>query len=32
MDVCVKLLADEVWAAEDNKTGFFIVAVDILID
>ena len=28
MDVCVKLLADDVWAAEDNKTGFLSVGVD----
>ena len=29
MDVHVKLLADDVWAAEDDKTGFFSVEVDI---
>ena len=29
MDVCVKLLADDVWAAEDDKTGFLSVGVDI---
>ena len=29
MDVCVKLLADDVWAAKDDKTGFLIVGVDI---
>ena len=28
MDVCVKLLADDVWAAEDDKTGFLSVGVD----
>ena len=28
MDVCVRLLADDVWAAEDVKTGFLIVGVD----
>ena len=26
---CVKLLADDVWAAEDDKTGFLIVGMDI---
>ena len=26
--VPVELLADDVWAAEDNKTGFLIVGVD----
>ena len=29
MDVCVKLLADDVWAAEDNKTYFLSVEVNI---
>ena len=29
MDVCVKLLADDVWEAEDYKTGFLIGLVDI---
>ena len=29
MDVCVKLLVDGVWAAEDDKTGFLSVVVDI---
>ena len=29
MDVRVKLLADDVWAAEDDKTGFLSVGVDI---
>ena len=29
MDVCVKLLADDVWAAEDNNTSFLSVGVDI---
>ena len=29
MDVCVKLLADDVWADEDNKTGFFSFGVDV---
>ena len=28
MDVPVELLADDVWAAEDNKTGFLSVGVD----
>ena len=28
MDVRVKLLADDVWAAEDYKTGFLSVEVD----
>ena len=27
--VCVKLLADDVWEAEDDKTGFLNVWVDI---
>ena len=29
MHVCVKLLADDVWAAEDDKTAFLSVVVDI---
>ena len=29
MDVCVELLAYNVWAAEDDKTGFLSVGVDI---
>ena len=29
MDVCVVLLADDVWSAEDDKTGFLSVGVDI---
>ena len=29
MDVGIELLADDVWAAEDDKTGFLSVAVDI---
>ena len=29
MDVHVELLADDVWAAEDDKTGFLSVGVDI---
>ena len=28
MDVCAKLLADDVWAAEDDKTSFLSVEVD----
>ena len=28
MDVCVELLADDVWAAEDDKTGFLSFGVD----
>ena len=28
MDIHVKLLADDVWAAEDDKTGFLSVGVD----
>ena len=28
MDVYVELLADDVWAAEDDKTGFLSVEVD----
>ena len=27
MDVCVDLLADDVWVAEDDKTGLLIVWV-----
>ena len=30
MDIHVKLLADDVWAAEDDITGFLSVEVDIL--
>ena len=29
MDVCVELLADDVWEAEYDKTGFLSVGVDI---
>ena len=29
MNVHVELLADDVWAAEDYKTGFLIVGVEI---
>ena len=29
MDICVELLADDVWAAEDDKTGFLNIEVDI---
>ena len=29
-DVCVELLADDVWASEDYKTGFLSVGVDSL--
>ena len=29
MDVRVELLADDAWAAEDDKTGFLIVVADI---
>ena len=29
IDVCVKLLADDIWEAEDDKTGFLSVGVDI---
>ena len=29
MKVCVKLLADDVWASEQDKTGFLSVGVDI---
>ena len=29
MDVCVELLAYNVWAAEDYKTGFLIFGVDV---
>ena len=32
MDICVKLLAYNVWAAEDDKTGFLNVGVDIFIN
>ena len=28
IDVCVELLADDAWAAEDDKTGFLNVRVD----
>ena len=28
MDVCVEVLADDVWAAEDDKTGFLSVELD----
>ena len=28
IDVCVGLLADDVWEAEDDKTGFLRVGVD----
>ena len=28
MDVPVELLADDAWAAEDDKTGYLIVRVD----
>ena len=28
MDLPIELLADDVWAAEDNKTGFLSVVVD----
>ena len=28
MDVCVELIADNLWAAEDDKTGFLSVGVD----
>ena len=31
MNVCVELLADDVWAAEDYKTGFLSVGVDIFL-
>ena len=27
MDVCVKLIVDDVWAAEDDKTGLFTVVI-----
>ena len=27
VDVCVELLADDVWASEDDKTGFLSVEV-----
>ena len=29
MDVCVELLADDTWAAKDDKTGILSVGVDI---
>ena len=29
MDVAIGLLANDVWAAEDDKTGFLSVGVDI---
>ena len=29
MNVCVELLADDVWAAEDDKTGFLSVGMHI---
>ena len=29
MNVCVKLLADDVWADEDDKPGFLSVVVDV---
>ena len=29
IDVCVELLADNLWEAQDDKTHFFIVGVDI---
>ena len=29
MKVCVKLLADDVWSAEEYKTGFLSIGVDI---
>ena len=29
MNVCVELLTDDVWAAEDDKTGFLSVGVDV---
>ena len=29
MDVGIKLIADDVWATEDDKTGFLGVGVDI---
>ena len=32
MDICVELLADDVWEAEDYKTGFPSVGVDSLIN
>ena len=28
IDVCIELLADDVWAAEDDNTGFLSVEVD----
>ena len=30
MNILVKFLADDVWASEENKTGFLIVGVDII--
>ena len=32
MDVGIKLIADDVWAAEDDKTGLLSVGVDISIN
>ena len=32
MDVRVKLLSDDVWSGEDDKTGFLSVGVDFSID
>ena len=29
MDVGVELLADDLWASEDDKTGFLSIGVDI---
>ena len=29
MKVCVKLIADDVWAAEEYKTGFLSVGADL---
>ena len=29
IDVCVELFADDVWEAEDDKTGFLSIGVDI---
>ena len=28
IDVCIELLTDDVWAAEDDNTGFLSVEVD----
>ena len=28
IDICVKVLTDDVWEDEDNKTGFLSVGVD----